>query len=170
VVPPKGAPDAKLTAWPHDLLKNWDKTTDEEKRLFIRQADVYGAYLAYADDEIGRVIQAVEDMGKLDNTLIIFISGDNGASAEGTLNGTFDEFLPFNGVAPTVAENLRFMTLGAATKLTRSIRFRGPGPSTRRTSGPSRFHPSSAAPGRAWRSHGRAISPTRAASATSSIT
>src|SRR5215813_7091526 len=68
--------DATLTPWPHDLLKNWDETTDEEKKLFIRQADVYAAYLAYADHEIGRVIQAVEDMGKLDNTLIIYIVGD----------------------------------------------------------------------------------------------
>ncbi|WP_244443017.1 arylsulfatase [Bradyrhizobium sp. Ai1a-2] len=100
--------DAKLTPWPDDLLKTWDKTTDEEKKLFIRQADVYGAYLAYADHEIGRVIQAVEDMGKLDDTLIIFISGDNGASAEGTVNGTFAELIPFNGVVPSVAENLRF--------------------------------------------------------------
>ena len=54
--------------------------------MFIRQVDVYAAYLAYTDHEIGRVIQAVEDMGKLDNTLIIYISGDNGASAEGTLD------------------------------------------------------------------------------------
>ena len=60
----------------------------EQKKLFIKQADVYGAYLAYTDNEIGRVIQAVEDMGELDNTLIIYISGDNGASAEGMLNGT----------------------------------------------------------------------------------
>ena len=52
--------------------------------MFIRQVEVYAAYLAYTDYEIGRVIQAVEDMGKLDNTLIIYISGDNGSSAEGT--------------------------------------------------------------------------------------
>ena len=56
-----------------------------EKKLFIRQADVYGAYLAYADHEIGRVIRAVEDLGQLDNTLIIYIGGDNGASSEGML-------------------------------------------------------------------------------------
>src|SRR6185295_4932231 len=55
-----------------------------------------------------RVVQAVQDMGKLDNTLIIFISGDNGASAEGTVNGTFAELVPFNGINPTVAENLKF--------------------------------------------------------------
>ncbi len=62
------------------------------------------AYLAYTDHEIGRVIQAVEDMGKLDNTLIIYISGDNGASAEGTLNGTPNELAPFNGVTMPVKD------------------------------------------------------------------
>ena len=76
----------------------------EEKKLFIKQADVYGAYLAYTDHEIGRVIQAVEDLGELDNTLIIYISGDNGASAEGMLNGTPNEFTTFNGVAVPVKD------------------------------------------------------------------
>ena len=61
-------PDAKLTPWPDDLLKQWAALTPDEKKLFIRQVDVYAAYLAYTDAEIGRVIQAVEDMGKLDNT------------------------------------------------------------------------------------------------------
>ncbi len=100
--------DAKLTPWPDDLLQNWDKTTDEEKKLFIRQADVYAAYLAYTDHEIGRVIQAVEDMGQLDNTLIIYISGDNGASAEGSPKGTPSEVLQFNGVELPVAEQMKF--------------------------------------------------------------
>ena len=76
----------------------------DEKKLFIKQADVYGAYLAYADHEIGRVIQAVEDLGELDNTLIIYIGGDNGASAEGMLNGTPNEFTTFNGVAVPVKD------------------------------------------------------------------
>ena len=58
-----------------------------EKKLFARQAEVFAGYAAYTDYEIGRVIQAVEDMGKLDNTLIIYISGDNGTSPEGTLDG-----------------------------------------------------------------------------------
>ena len=100
--------DAKLTPWPDKLLKNWDTLNDEEKKLFIRQADVYAAYLAYTDHEIGRVIQAVEDMGKLDNTLIIYISGDNGASAEGSPNGTPSEVLQFNGVELPVAEQMKF--------------------------------------------------------------
>jgi arylsulfatase len=98
--------EARLTPWPDDLIKSWDKLTDEEKKLFIRQADVYAAYLAYTDHEIGRVIQAVEDLGKLDDTLIIYISGDNGASAEGSLTGTPSEMLPFNGIDLTVAEEM----------------------------------------------------------------
>ena len=65
---------------------------------------MYGAYLAYADNEIGRVIQAVEDLGELDNTLIIYIGGDNGASAEGMLNGTPNEFTTFNGIAVPVKD------------------------------------------------------------------
>ena len=100
--------DAKLTPWPDNLLKRWDTLTDEEKKLYIRQADVYAAYLVYTDHEIGRVIQAVEDMGKLDNTLIIYISGDNGASAEGSPNGTPSEVLQFNGVELPVAEQMKF--------------------------------------------------------------
>jgi arylsulfatase len=99
--------DAELTAWPKDLPE-WDSLDAEAKKLYIRQADVYAAYLAYTDHEIGRVIQAVEDAGKLDNTLIIYISGDNGASPEGTLNGLYSEFAVLNGLHPTVAENMKF--------------------------------------------------------------
>ncbi len=98
---------AELTAWPDDLLKKWDDLSADEQKMFVRQADVYGAYLAYTDHEIGRVIQAVEDMGKLDNTLIIYISGDNGSSAEGTLNGTPNEVAMFNGVEVPVDVQLR---------------------------------------------------------------
>ena len=95
--------NAQLTAWPKELPE-WDTLGWEEKKLFVRQADVYGAYLAYTDHEIGRVIQAVEDLGQLDNTLIIYISGDNGASAEGMLHGTPNEFTFFNGVQVPVKD------------------------------------------------------------------
>lgn len=98
---------AELTPWPSDLLKNWDQLTDDEKKMFIRQANVYAAYLAYTDAEIGRVIQAVEDAGELDNTLIIYISGDNGSSAEGTLLGTPNEVAMFNGVEVPVSTQLK---------------------------------------------------------------
>lgn len=104
--------DAKLTPWPADLLKSWDKLTDDEKKLFIRQADIYAAYLMYTDHEIGRVIQAVQDMGKLDNTLIIYISGDNGASAEGSLVGTPNENCSLaNGIILPVEDQLKFYDL-----------------------------------------------------------
>ena len=99
--------DAELTAWP-DGLPQWDTLDAEAKKLYIRQADVYAAYLAYTDHEIGRVIQAIEDTGKLDNTLIIYISGDNGSSPEGTLHGLYSEFAVLNGVHPTVEENMKF--------------------------------------------------------------
>jgi arylsulfatase A-like enzyme len=99
-------PDAKLTPWPKDLLKEWDQHTAEEKKLLIKQADVYAAYLAYADYEIGRVVKTIEDLGKFDNTIIIFISGDNGASAEGSAMGTWNEVLPFNGINPTAAQQM----------------------------------------------------------------
>jgi arylsulfatase A-like enzyme len=95
--------NAKLTPWPKDLPE-WDSLSWDEKKLFIKQADVFGAYLAYTDYEIGRVIQAVQDMGELDNTLIIYIAGDNGASAEGMLNGTPNEFTTFNGVPVPVKD------------------------------------------------------------------
>jgi arylsulfatase len=90
--------DAKMSPWPSDILKPWDQTTDDEKKLFIRQVEVFAAYAAYTDHEIGRVIQAVEDMGKLDNTLIIYINGDNGTSAEGGPLGTPNEVAFFNGL------------------------------------------------------------------------
>ena len=100
--------DAKLTPWPDKLLKKWDELNPDEKKMFIRQANVYAAYLAYTDHEIGRVIQAVEDMGKLDNTLIIYISGDNGSSAEGTPIGTPNEVAMFNGVMVPVEDQLKY--------------------------------------------------------------
>ncbi|MCC6719477.1 MAG: arylsulfatase [Acetobacteraceae bacterium] len=99
--------DAELTAWP-DSLAQWDSLSAEAKKLFIRQADVYAAFLAYTDHEIGRVLQAIADLGKLDNTLVIYISGDNGASPEGTVNGLFNEYAIANGVSPSVEQNMRF--------------------------------------------------------------
>jgi arylsulfatase len=99
--------DAQLTPWP-EMIPPWDSLSPDAKKLYIRQADVYAAFLAYTDHEIGRVIQAIEDAGKLDNTLVIYISGDNGASPEGTLHGLFNEFAVANAVSPTVAQNMQF--------------------------------------------------------------
>src|SRR5271165_4301651 len=100
--------NAQLTPWPSDVLKNWDQLTPDEKKLFARQAEVFAGYVAYTDHEIGRVIQQVEDMGKLDDTLIIFICGDNGSSAEGTEEGTFNQMTAYNGIL-TLPEALQML-------------------------------------------------------------
>ena len=100
--------DTKLEPWPTNILKNWDDCTPEEKKLFIRQVEVFAAFEAYNDHEIGRVIQAVEDMGKLDDTLIIYINGDNGTSAEGGPTGTPNEVAWFNGVSLPVEAQMKW--------------------------------------------------------------
>ncbi len=107
--------NAQLTPWPKELPE-WDSLGFVEKKLFVKQADVYGAYLAYTDHEIGRVIQAVEDLGQLDNTLIIYISGDNGASAEGMLNGTPNEGTTLNGVPVPVDAQMLFYPFWGSDK------------------------------------------------------
>jgi arylsulfatase len=118
-------PDTRLTPWPDGQaefggakLQKWDTLSDDEKKLFIRQADVFAAYTAYTDHEIGRVIQAVEDMGKLDNTLIIYISGDNGTSAEGSILGTPNEMAAIQGVNIPVKEQLKFYDVWGSDKTT----------------------------------------------------
>jgi arylsulfatase A-like enzyme len=99
---------AKLTPWPDDLPK-WDSLSPDQKKLFARQAEVYAGYTAYTDHEIGRVIQQVEDMGELDNTLIIYIDGDNGTSPEGTLVGTPNQWTAYNGILDVpIADQMKF--------------------------------------------------------------
>ena len=100
--------DARLTPWPEDLIKKWDQLNDSEKKLFIKQADVFAAYVAYTDHEIGRVIQTVEDLGRLDNTLIIYISGDNGTSSEGGPTGTPNEVAAVQGVHLPVEAQMQY--------------------------------------------------------------
>lgn len=89
--------NTQLTPWSDELPK-WDSLSEIQKKIVVREADVFAAYTAYSDHEIGRVIQAVQDIGKLDNTLIIYINGDNGTSAEGTMMGTPNWMTAANGV------------------------------------------------------------------------
>ena len=90
--------DTQLSPWPAKMLTPWDQLSADEKKLFIRQVEVFAAYAAYNDHEIGRVVQHFQDLGKLDNTLIIYINGDNGTSAEGGPLGTPNEVAFFNGL------------------------------------------------------------------------
>jgi arylsulfatase len=96
--------DTQLAPWPKELLKPWDELTADEKKLFIRQVEVFAAYAAYNDHEIGRVIQGFEDLGRLENTIVIYINGDNGTSAEGGPLGTPNEVAFFNGLNKLPAE------------------------------------------------------------------
>jgi arylsulfatase len=100
--------DTQLGPWPSQMLKPWDQLSADEKKLFIKQVEVFAAYAAYSDHEIGRVIQQFEKLGKLDNTLIIYINGDNGTSAEGGPNGTPNEVAFFNGVQVPVDVQMKF--------------------------------------------------------------
>jgi arylsulfatase len=90
-----------------EAIKDWDKLSDDEKKLFSRQMEIYAGFGEYTDTEIGRLIQSVEQTGQLDNTLIFYIIGDNGTSAEGGMNGLFNEMTYFNGVHETVQDILK---------------------------------------------------------------
>jgi len=100
--------DTKLVPWPKEMLKPWNELSADEKKLFIRQVEVFAAYAAYSDYEIGRVVQHFQDLGKLDNTLIVYINGDNGTSAEGGPLGTPNEVAFFNGVQVPVDVQMKF--------------------------------------------------------------
>ena len=88
-------------------IKDWDKLSADEKRLFSRQAEVYAAYAEYTDHEIGRMLKAFEEVGEADNTLVFYIAGDNGTSGEGGQNGMFNEYTYFNGVQEKVEDMLK---------------------------------------------------------------
>jgi arylsulfatase A-like enzyme len=90
-----------------DAIKDWDTLTADEKKLFARQMEVYAGFGEYADAEIGRLFDAVKDTGAFDNTLIFYIIGDNGTSAEGGMVGMFNEMTYFNGLQETVADIMK---------------------------------------------------------------
>jgi arylsulfatase A-like enzyme len=93
--------------WPQlDFVRPWDSLSDDEKKLFARMAEVYAGFVSYTDQEIGRLIDYLEESGQLENTIIVAVS-DNGASAEGGPNGSFNENKFFNGVPDDIAENLK---------------------------------------------------------------
>ncbi|MFN9911924.1 MAG: sulfatase-like hydrolase/transferase, partial [Pirellulaceae bacterium] len=74
-----------------DAIKDWEQLTADEQRLFERQMEVFAGFAAHTDHEIGRLVQSLEEMGELDQTLIVYLVGDNGASAEGGMLGMYNE-------------------------------------------------------------------------------
>ncbi len=100
-----GVPDGKK--WPQtDYVRPWSSLEVEEQALFCRMAEIYAAFSTYTDKQIGRLLQYLEDTGQLDNTIIVACA-DNGASAEGGPNGSFNENLFFNDIPDTTAENMK---------------------------------------------------------------
>ena len=97
--------DAKLAPKPPGI-KDWDALTADEQKLFARQMEVYAGFAQQTDYEIGRMKDAMADLGVLDNTVFIYIAGDNGTSAEGQMNGMFNEMTYFNQVPETVEDML----------------------------------------------------------------
>lgn len=105
--------DAKLTPRP-DSLPAWDSLPEEERKVFARMMEVFAGFTAHTDHEVGRLIDAVDEMGELDNTIIIYMAGDNGSSAEGGLNGLLNEMTFFNALPESMDMKLKaFDTLGS---------------------------------------------------------
>jgi arylsulfatase A-like enzyme len=90
--------DTALTAR-HPEITSWDEMPDELKPVLAREMEVYAGFLEHTDHHVGRLVDALDDLGILDDTIIYYLIGDNGASAEGTLNGAFNEMANFNGMA-----------------------------------------------------------------------
>jgi len=104
-VVPAGTPLAPKPS----AIPDWDTLSDDQKTLYTHQAEVFAGFLEMADHEIGRFIDAIDATGQLDNTLILFVAGDNGTSAEGGSNGMFSEMTYFNGVQETVPDMLKVL-------------------------------------------------------------
>ena len=91
-------PESTVLAGKPDEIKEWDELTEQEQQLFEVQMETFAGFMEHTDVEIGRLVDAIDDIGELDNTLFVYIMGDNGSSAEGGLIGTFNELLSLNGI------------------------------------------------------------------------
>ena len=98
---------SKLTERP-EQIPSWDSQPEEHRKLFALQAENYADFLEHADYEVGRVVDTIEKLGELDNTLVIYIMGDNGSSAEGSLVGTPNEIMSLNGMQPSIEQAIGF--------------------------------------------------------------
>ncbi|MBK7949629.1 MAG: arylsulfatase [Deltaproteobacteria bacterium] len=101
-VVPKGT---RLTPRPPEIPA-WESLSPDQKRLFARQMETFAGFAAHTDHEIGRLIQAVRELGEIENTLVVYIAGDNGASAEGGPSGSYNEILALNGIVSDVSSQL----------------------------------------------------------------
>jgi len=98
--------DTRLTKR-HAQIPAWDSLNPEQKQLYAYMMEIYAGYLSQTDYNVGRVLDAIEQMGQMENTLVVYISGDNGASAEGTVQGSYNEMSFFNMIAEDYREILK---------------------------------------------------------------
>ena len=140
-------PETQLTAR-HEEIPAWDEIPDDLKPILARQMEVYAGFLEHTDYHLGRLIDALEDLGVLEDTLVYYVIGDNGASAEGTVQGSFNELMMLNGAA--ALETTEFMAAhdrrcSGRPPRTTTTRSAGRTRWTRRTSGRSRSRRTGAA-------------------------
>ena len=95
--------NAKLTPRPREIPA-WDDQTPEQKKLFARQMETFAGFAEHTDHEVGRLVDALEEMGEMDNTLFLYVVGDNGASAEGGPEGAYNEMMALNGIAGNASQ------------------------------------------------------------------
>ena len=165
-------PDAELTERPEEIPA-WDDMPDDLKPVLARQMEVYAGFLEHTDHHVGRLVDALADLEILDDTLVYYIIGDNGASAEGTPNGCFNELVVLNGAARARDDGVHGLAhrrLRHARTRTTTTRSAGRTRWTRRTSGRSRSRRTGAARATARSSTGRPASRPGARSARSSTT
>ncbi len=155
--------DCQLTPR-HSEIPAWDTISPVMKPVLTRQMEVYAGFLEHTDHHIGRLVDSLEELGILQDTLIYVILGDNGASAEGSLQGCFNEMAPLTGFPHLETPEFLTERLPITT-----MRWAGRTPRTRRTSGPSRSRRISAAHATGPSCTGPRASPPVAKSATSSI-
>lgn len=105
----KIVPEGTRLAAKADAIQDWAALSADEQTLFKHQVEVFAAFVDYTDHHIGRVIDAIDSTGQLDNTLVFYIAGDNGTSGEGGRNGMFNEYTYFNGVPEKVEDMLKVM-------------------------------------------------------------
>ena len=152
--------DTQLSRRP-DLFPSWDSLSDAQKKLYARQMEVYAGYQENADWNVGRLLDAIGEMGDLDNTLIFYIWGDNGASMEGTLTGSFNETTFFNGLVLEADEQLKLIEKWGGIEewggfhTAPHFAAAWATPPTRRSSGASRWAATWAGHATRWSSPGR---------------
>jgi arylsulfatase A-like enzyme len=155
-----------------DAMPAWDSLSENSKRLFAHQMEVYAGYSENADHHVGRLLEAIEEMGELENTIVVWIWGDNGASLEGTPTGSFNEGTMVNGLPLTGEEQMQLALKWGGLEAwgTRTTPPRGPGPATHPSVGASRWLRTLAAPATRSSSGGPNASTTRVVCARSSPT